>query len=324
MVSVIMPCYNACKYIREAIESVVHQTYNDWELIIIDDGSTDDSVAVVEQFQKDNPLEKRVRLIRQENAGACRARNNGIAQANGEYIKFLDADDMLFPDALRLQVEQIANLKERQIPFGDYDNVDEAGNFVLEFVFAQQSQLKEDPVYFFFSEWRVLISCPLHRTALLREIGGFNESLMRGQEADLHLRMALADIEWIYIPSKQFKYREYIAQDRISCGSREKSMRMLKFREQRMLICEKLFLQKYGNIPAKYRTYFRDGWFDKARREFADVEISKGVASLNQSIQYSPMTRFQNGYMLVGKIIGFKQLEHLLRLRLRLLKKELE
>lgn len=323
MVSVIMPCYNAGKYIREAIESVVNQTYQDWELIIINDGSTDNSQQVVEDYIKSSicNLQSRIRLINQPNSGACRARNNGIEHANGAYIKFLDADDVLLPNALQEQVEQIANLGPRQIPFGDYINVDEKGNKISEYHFNNQQLLSYNPVYFFFCEWRVLITCPLHRTDILREIGGFNEQLKRGQETDLHLRLALADVEWIYFPTILFKYRDYVADQRISCYAPINSQKRVLCLEQRMIICEQLFLEKYKTMPAMYRVYFRNGWFNKARREFVAEDISSGKTSINRSLLYRPMSAFQRFYVFMGKCIGFVNVEKILQARLRVLGK---
>lgn len=106
MVSVIIPAYNAEKYITRAINSVLKQTYKNYEIIVINDGSTDSTKAIVENFyyQYTNVI-----LIDTPNGGVSRARNLGIDKARGEFIAFLDADDELFPDALeKMIVCQIA------------------------------------------------------------------------------------------------------------------------------------------------------------------------------------------------------------------------
>lgn len=108
MVSIITPCYNGAKYISETIESVLAQTYQNWEMIIIDDGSQDDSVNVVQPYIQN---EARIRLIQQENAGSAVARNNGIRQANGQYIALLDSDDLWDSEFLE---KQIAYMKEKK------------------------------------------------------------------------------------------------------------------------------------------------------------------------------------------------------------------
>lgn len=99
MVSVIMPVYNVEKYVGESIRSVLDQTYADWELIVINDGSTDNTANVVRSF-----TDPRIRLINQANEGVSAARNHGIQEARGDYIAFLDGDDLWHNDFLVLMV----------------------------------------------------------------------------------------------------------------------------------------------------------------------------------------------------------------------------
>lgn len=96
-VSVIIPVYNVDKYLRECLDSILAQTLQEWELICINDGSTDGSSAILAEYAaKDN----RINVIKQQNRGQGAARNIGLKQAVGEYIYFLDSDDYLVPDAL--------------------------------------------------------------------------------------------------------------------------------------------------------------------------------------------------------------------------------
>src|SRR5205809_2964960 len=106
LVSVIMPAYNAEKYIAEAIESVIRQEYTNWELIVVDDGSTDNTAAIIKDYAaKDN----RVRYIQQPHQHQARARNNGLSHSSGELIAFLDADDLWMPGKLVVQAELMHN-----------------------------------------------------------------------------------------------------------------------------------------------------------------------------------------------------------------------
>ena len=100
--SIIIPLYNKQAYVRKAIESVIAQTYKDFECIIVDDGSTDNSAAVCEEFSNSLTLSlsNPFRLIKQANAGVAAARNNGVAKSKGEYVCFLDADDWWKPNFL--------------------------------------------------------------------------------------------------------------------------------------------------------------------------------------------------------------------------------
>ena len=104
MVSIVVPVYNAADYIANTIEMVCNQTYKDWELILVDDASTDGSAEVIEEIISSS--KKRIRLIKKDvNAGAAAARNTGIDNTMGRYIAFLDADDVWKSDKLEKQIE---------------------------------------------------------------------------------------------------------------------------------------------------------------------------------------------------------------------------
>lgn len=116
MVSIIVPVYRAQAYIAETIAMVRKQTYHNWELILVDDASPDDSAKLIQSMidEKDTETE-RICLIRKEkNEGAAKARNTGIALAQGRYIAFLDADDVWFPDKLE---KELAFMKQKQAGF---------------------------------------------------------------------------------------------------------------------------------------------------------------------------------------------------------------
>ncbi|MBF7731161.1 glycosyltransferase family 2 protein [Pseudomonas sp. N040] len=121
-VSIISPVFNSSRFLRETLESVKAQTREDWELICVDDGSSDDSAAVVESFAA---RDCRIRLIRLgQNSGAAVARNVGIDAARGRYIAFLDSDDLWLPHKLETQLEFMRH-KQAAFSFTAYDRVDE-------------------------------------------------------------------------------------------------------------------------------------------------------------------------------------------------------
>src|SRR4028118_1383709 len=102
--SVVIPCYNQARFLGEAIESVLSQTYTDFEVIVVDDGSTDDTAEVASSYAAEDA---RVRLVRQENRGLAGARNRGLAESRGEYVVFLDSDDRLAEEALEVGVREL-------------------------------------------------------------------------------------------------------------------------------------------------------------------------------------------------------------------------
>lgn len=115
LVSIVMPCYNAEKYITETVSSVVNQTYNDWELIIVNDGSTDNSLNMIKEFAASD---NRISFIDKKNTGVSDTRNCGIELCKGEYIAFLDADDTW--ELTNLE-DKIALLSRKEVDFGYSD-----------------------------------------------------------------------------------------------------------------------------------------------------------------------------------------------------------
>ena len=99
-VTVLIPTYNAAAYLTETLESVCTQTFRDFELLIVDDGSRDDTLAMARRFESRLTL----RIIEQANAGPAAARNNGVRQAHGEYVAFIDSDDLMMPRRLEAQL----------------------------------------------------------------------------------------------------------------------------------------------------------------------------------------------------------------------------
>ena len=121
LVSIITPMYNASRFVSQTIESVLAQTYLHWEMLVINDGSKDNSVEIVEKYaQKDS----RIKLIHQDNAGSAVARNNGIRQAAGRYIALLDADDLWEPVFLESQLSLMAKTGG-QLVYASHKRIDQ-------------------------------------------------------------------------------------------------------------------------------------------------------------------------------------------------------
>jgi len=182
-VSVVIPTYNSAATVKEAIESVLCQTYADLEINVIDDGSTDDTEKMVRQFGD------RIRYVKQMNQGVSAARNAGIKQARGEYIAFLDSDDIWLPEKLAEEIPFLESDPKLGLVYCDWSVV--SGEGVL-----HSSYLKNLPAVsgYVFDELIqtgfILTSGVVVRRACLDDVGDFDKSLSIAQDYDLWLRIS--------------------------------------------------------------------------------------------------------------------------------------
>lgn len=136
LVSIIVPVYNAEKFLRDTIKTVQEQTYKNWELLLVNDCSTDNSVNIIQEYSKED---KRIKLINLENnSGAAIARNTGIENANGKYVAFLDSDDLWHKEKLKKQINFMKENKY-EFTFTGYEFADEEGNKLGKIVNVPQS-----------------------------------------------------------------------------------------------------------------------------------------------------------------------------------------
>ena len=233
VVSVVIPLYNKEKWIEKTLLSVLNQSFTEWEAIIVDDGSTDHSLEVVEAFIQKNP--GNWILIKNRNAGQCHTRNSGIAKAKGEYVAFLDADDIWSRNKL---FEQVKILKESSnvslviSPYVIFSDVNKVHHLRL---VIQNSPKK------LLNRWVEMRgygagteSTGLTRTALLREIGGFDESL--STSAGLYLTIQLANRGRVAFSNKSLMaYRIHTGQWHSNTDVLSKDMAALRARPLRIL-----------------------------------------------------------------------------------------
>lgn len=181
LVSIIIPCHNAERYVGESIESALAQTYVHKEVVVVDDGSTDSSLEVIRSFGK------QIRCVTGPQKGGGAARNRGLGESRGEYIQFLDADDLLDPRKLELQTEvlRVAGT-DLVISFGKM--VDFQSGRILRECCRPVSETDDFLVHVLHGN--VTTVSPLHRRGLLTQVQGFREDLNGSQEFDLHLRLA--------------------------------------------------------------------------------------------------------------------------------------
>ncbi|SFQ46690.1 glycosyltransferase family 2 protein [Hymenobacter arizonensis] len=196
MVTIIIPCYNYGWLLPQTLDSMLAQTYKDWECIIIDDGSTDNSRSIGEAYaQRDS----RFRYHYQTNCGMSAARNKGLTIANGLYVQFLDADDLLTPRKLEIQVSFLESRPEVDLVYSD----------VRYFLHEQPARLSQsmdmkDQRWMSFAEGQgeclinavveknlMVVNAPLTRAGLLHKAGFFAEDLRSAEDWEYWVRCAL-------------------------------------------------------------------------------------------------------------------------------------
>jgi glycosyltransferase involved in cell wall biosynthesis len=184
-VSILMPVYNGEQYLSEAIESALAQTYKNFELLVVNDGSTDNSVDVIRPFLKDS----RVIYIQQKNAGVAAARNTAIKQATGKYLGFLDQDDIWLNNKLEVQVAALEQDENIALVYSNQDFIDAYSNKIdYDWITGGASGYCFGAL--FKKNWISVLTVLIRKT-VIDEIGPFNEQLPGTDDYEIWLRVTL-------------------------------------------------------------------------------------------------------------------------------------
>lgn len=204
-VSVIIPAYNAERFLADAVESVLNQTWRDFQLIIVNDGSTDATESVAQRF---GAGDSRITIVSKPNGGLSSARNAGLAAASGEAICFLDADDILLPDKLQRQMAFLDRFPGCDLVFSDYYVADgDLTPIWLETVRPPLATMQEYLLY----RNGFAPMCPLLRSRLVAATGRFDETLRAAEDWDYWIRAAQHG-RFSYLPGPVGVYRTHAGQ----------------------------------------------------------------------------------------------------------------
>ena len=197
-VSVIVPAYNVSKYIPEALASLEKQTFSDFEVLVVDDGSTDDTAAVVQKFcQRDT----RFNLLQKPNGGLSSARNYGIRHARGEYIALLDGDDIYHRDKIATHVARLYDKPDVGVVYSASQTIRDDGKPT--FISLSGKPVHSNPLLALLCKNFVGHgSNAVFRRCLIDEVGGFDENLRSWEDVDLWLRIA-AMLKWSFFREKR-------------------------------------------------------------------------------------------------------------------------
>lgn len=194
-VSVIIPTFNRANLVGHAIRSVLAQTEQDWECLVIDDGSTDDTRQVVTAFQ-----DIRIRYIYQENQKAAAARNTGLRHSHGRYVAFLDSDDRFLPDKLRLQLRRLENDQTLGMVVSGWNEVDLEGHEL-----KSLSPWLSHPVLdsqLFLYQCPIIVPAVMIQKSWLERVQGFDSAFPAVEDWDLWLRLSFAGCPMAWEPGQ--------------------------------------------------------------------------------------------------------------------------
>jgi len=199
-VSVVIPAFNAEKYIKESINSILSQTFQDFEIIVVDDGSTDNTGKIIKQYGS------KVNYIFQENSGPSKARNTAISVAKGKYIAFLDADDLWTPNKLELQVGFLESHKDVGMVFADMITFNENGVIIESYLrkikrkingvnfyknlLTEQHEVR-DPFLLLVQANFIPTGTVVVRKSCINKAGLFDETISSVEDLDMWMRMAI-------------------------------------------------------------------------------------------------------------------------------------
>lgn len=206
LISVIIPAYNAEKYLKEALESIIKQNYDPLEIIFVDDGSTDNTAKIVREFGHN------IIYVYQENSGPSVARNTGLKVANGEYITFLDADDFWHDNHLKNLLNCFNKNPNLEVAMG-----------LIQLILLNQDQEGNS----FFKEFsrstaNVNLAAGLYKKSIFEKVGYFDPKLRSADDVDFYLRIKEAGIKIEMIDNTSLYYRIHnsnLSKDRASSKS---------------------------------------------------------------------------------------------------------
>lgn len=257
MVSIIVPLYNAESYISATIQSVIKQTYKDWELIIINDGSTDKSVEKIEPILSQDD---RIKLLSIPNAGVSSARNYGMSLAKGSFIAFLDADDIWHKDKLEVQVTELAKHSNLYWSISNCNTINEAGSIIKKNVSKQPNTNNHfNELITWSTESFIAMSGLLIQSSLKDKIQ-FNQKISSPADRDFMIKLSKFS-NALYIEQSLWSYR-------ILSNSMSRQ-NLAKIADDMKAMYEDYTDDFFGNIDLKYsalrkinyilyRTYFRE------------------------------------------------------------------
>jgi glycosyltransferase involved in cell wall biosynthesis len=231
-IAAIMPLYNGAKWVEQSIRSILAQTRMPDEVIVVDDGSTDDGPAIVRQLSAEYPI---IKLLHRPNGGQSAARNFAVAHSKCALIALLDQDDVWYPSHLELLLKPFEEHKGG-LPIGwtysNFDDIDESGRLISRsYIVDRLENPKRHLNSILYQGMVIQPSATLISRAAFIHVGGFDERLCGYEDDDLYLRIFRANFDNFYIPESTSQWRVHPS----SCGSSDRHDDSLKLYVQKLL-----------------------------------------------------------------------------------------
>jgi glycosyltransferase involved in cell wall biosynthesis len=291
LVSIIIPCYNAENWIGECIDSALSQTYSPIEVIVIDDGSTDNSLTLVKEYGN------KIRWISCKNGGPSAARNKGVEFSKGKYIH-----DYISSIKLKKQIEFL-EASNADVVYGDWCNQCHKEDGTIEILDLKIHQPTEDILYYTISNNTIHLGSCLYKREVLEKISGLNESLRIAEDYDFFIRLALADVKFSYQAGCHYFYRIYNA----NTASHGRGIELPNSSEL-TLDRASFTLEKRGLLTSKYRLALAHSYFWSAKNYLLLGEVSAAnfcyqkCKKLSENKKFTPEgnSKFEKVYRLFG------------------------
>jgi glycosyltransferase involved in cell wall biosynthesis len=302
LVSILIPCYNAERWVGQAIQSALEQTWSEKEVIVVDDGSTDSSLAVIQSFGD------RIRWETGPNRGGNIARNRLLELARGEWLQYLDADDYLLPDKVAGQMEFLAVHPKTDVVYGPV---------TLEHWSEKEARRELLPIPESHDPWILLArwylpqtGSPLWRKQALLDVGGWKSDQPCCQEHELYLRLLMAGRQLIYCSHNGAVYRQWSEQTLWKRDRSETGRRRLEI-EQRL----ETFLRERDQLTPERHRAINQARFETARTAWLhDQAEAIGVMEIvrRSDPRFQPAgAAAPKQYRVVFRLFGFRAAETL-------------
>ena len=281
-VSVIIPCYNYAHFLEDAIGSVLDQTYSNWECLIIDDGSTDSTKMVASKLKK---KDSRIKYFHHQNKGLSATRNRGFTLSKGDYIQFLDADDMIHPNKLLEQVEILDNNETIGVSYTNYQTFrNKLSNLTGRY---SHLTLGDNPLEDFLFKWERGLSIPINsalfRRTVFKDIDKpFIEELKAKEDWVMWVRLAAHGVSFNFLDKDYCYYRQH----NISLTKNSKSMHSFFMKAAYIILTivpthyhEKFIDASLYHVEATYLNIVSKAtlYYDKGRNFKSDESITKAL-----------------------------------------------